>query len=376
MNEQPADGREKVLWLTKGLGRGGVERLLVEAARRFDRDRFDIEVAYLLPWKDAFVGDLERAGVPVHCLRARSDLDPRWVLALWKLLRDRKYALVHAQAPVPAVVARLLCSTRGPRIVYTEHNLWNRYKPVTRWANALTYRRNRAVIAVSAAVAHTIDPPGRRPTPSINVILHGPDSASIPRGPAARAAARERLGLGAERIVVGTVGNLTAKKDHRTLLAAFAALDLPTADLVLVGTGPLRDELVEEARRLGLVDQIHLLGMRDDVYDLLAGFDVFVMSSRFEGLPIALLEAMSAQLPVVATAVGGVPEVVHSGRDGLLVAPGDPSALAAAMRSVLDDPAAAAMLAHAARKRAMQCDLVQAVESTEKVYDRVLGAAS
>ena len=368
--------RERVLLLTKGLGRGGAERLLVGAARGYDRARVDVEVAYLLPWKDAFVGDLERLGVPVFCLGARHDLDPRWVWRLWRLLRTRHYDIVHVQMPVPAVAVRMMRRGGTPKVVYTEHNLWTRYRPLTRWANALTYRRNDAVIAVSDAVAASIRPPGGA-GPDVEVIVHGPDVDAIPSGSVARAHARAALGLPEEALVIGSVGNFTPKKDHATMLDAVARVSSPApVVLALAGIGPLEAELREHAARRGLGDRVRFLGMRDDVYELLAGFDVFAMSSRFEGLPIALLEAMSAGVPPVATAVGGIPEVIRSDRDGLLVPPADPAALADAMQQLLEDPPRRRLMGAAARERAAEFDLAGAVRSTEHVYDRVLGRAS
>jgi len=367
--------RQCVLLLAKGLGRGGAERLLVESVRRLDRSRFEVEVAYLLPWKDAFVPDLEAMGVRVTCLGARNDLDARWVLSLRRLLQSRRFDLVHAQMPVPAVALRLLCWRAPVRIVYTEHNLWSRYRFMTRWANAITYGRNDAVIAVSAAVAESIRPVGHR-GPPVEVIVHGPDVDAIPCGAKARAAARLLLDLPEHALVIGTVGNFTPKKDHVTLLESVTALPAqiqPT--VVLVGSGPLEDEVATTARRLGLHDRVRLLGTRSDVYDLLPAFDVFAMSSRFEGLPIALLEAMSAGLAVVATAVGGIPEVVTTGTEGILVPAGDVAAFSEALATVLETPELRRAMGDAARARAASFDLGLAVHQTEGVYARVLKVA-
>ncbi|WP_157875754.1 glycosyltransferase, partial [Streptacidiphilus griseoplanus] len=174
----PRDGRTRVLWLAKGLGRGGAEQLLVNCARQLDRDRYEVDVAYVLPWKDALVPALEAAGARVHCLGGTPGTpgrpDPRWPLRLRRLAVERGYALVHTHMPVPAVAARLL--VRGPglrrvRLVHTEHNMWERYRTATRWANAATYGRNDAVIAVSQAVADTVT--RRGPGGWLTVVHHG-----------------------------------------------------------------------------------------------------------------------------------------------------------------------------------------------------------
>ncbi|MFD9124117.1 glycosyltransferase [Kitasatospora sp. NPDC059571] len=360
-------GRRRVLWLAKGLGRGGAEQLLLNCARHADTDRYEIEVAYVLPHKDALVPALEAAGVRVHCLGGPPGA--LWPLRLRRLLADRRYDLVHSHMPIPAVAARLAAfGRRAPRLVHTEHNIWERYRTATRWANALTYRRNDAVIAVSHAVAATIG--RRRPEGDwVTVVHHGPDLAGAPAGAAARAAARAELGLPQDAVVVGTVGNLTAKKDQATLLAAFERVrrDHPSAALVLIGSGPLEAELKARAGE-GVV----FAGSRSDVPALLPGLDVFTLSSRQEGLPVALMEAMTSGLPSVVTRVGGMPEVLDDGEQGLLVPPGAPAALAAALGRLAGDAPLRARLGAAAGERARTFDTAGAQQTIEQVYDRVL----
>ncbi len=143
---------------------------------------------------------------------------------------------------------------------------------------------------------------------------------------------------------------------------------------MLVGSGPLEEELRGLAATAGLHDAVVFTGMRDDVPELLPGFDVFVLSSRYEGLPIALLEAMAAGIPPVVTRVGGIPEVVVDGHDGILVDAGAPDELARAVALLLDDPAYARRLGAAAAARSAQFDLATAVERTQAIYDSVLAS--
>ncbi|GAA2839129.1 hypothetical protein GCM10010505_72740 [Kitasatospora aburaviensis] len=373
-----------MLWLAKGLGRGGAEQLLLNCARHADTSRYEIEVAYVLPWKDALAPALTEAGVRVHCLGAPGSgsatgtpgrADPRWPLRLRRLLAARRYGLVHTHMPVPAAAARLLAPTAGsPRLVHTEHNVWDRYRTATRWANALTYRRNDAVIAVSHAVERGIPAARRRPGAWVTVVHHGPDLSGAPEGPAARADARTGLGLPQDAFVVGTVGNLTPKKDQATLLAAHAELHRrhPGARLVLIGSGPLDGQLRARAAELGVAGSVLFAGSRSDVPALLPGLDVFTLSSRQEGLPVALMEAMTSGLPSVVTRVGGMPEVLDDGEQGLLVPPGDPAALAAALGRLAGDPPLRDRLGAAARKRAERFDVAGAQRAVEAVYEQVL----
>jgi glycosyltransferase involved in cell wall biosynthesis len=366
----------RVLWVTKGLGLGGAERLLTLTAARIDPTRFEVEVAYLLPWKDAFVPELERTGVRTICLGGRRGADPRWTLRLRRLLRTGNYALVHTHSPVPAAAARLL--SRSPtRLIHTEHNVWDRYRRPTYIANALTYPRNDAVIAVSDGVADSIRRPRWVPWryPPVETLLHGVEPDSAPRGPEARAAARRELGLDESVPVIGTVANFTPKKDHAGLLEALDRIRvrIPEAMLLLVGSGPLEEALRADATARNLDGHVRFLGSRDDVPTLLPALDVFVLGSRFEGLPISLLEAMAAEVACVSTGVGGIPEVITDGVEGRLVPVGDPSALGDAIIEVLDDRDERAALAAAGRARVeAEFSIQRAVRRTEEIYTDTL----
>ena len=369
-SERESSRPTRVLWLTKGLGRGGAEQLLVSTAKRLDRSRFDFEVAYLLPWKDALVPEFERLGVPVHCLGASRVLDVRWISRLRNLVRQGEFDLVHTHMPYAALGARMISSPR-PLIIHTEHNTWETYRAPTRWANRLTYSRNAAVIAVSHAVAASIRPaPFVHPWPPVQVIHHGAELSAVSAPTrASRAHARSTLGIPQGALVVGSVGNFTPKKDHRNLLYAMARVVWRHrgVQLVLVGSGPLERELRDIVRSMGLAERVVFAGSRDDVVELYPAFDVFALSSRNEGLPISLLEAMAAGVPCVATSVGGVPEVVSN--EGLLVPAGDADAMADALSTLLGArQLREAVGAHAAQT-ARRFDITKAVHRIEDAYE-------
>ena len=365
-----------MLWLTKGLGLGGAERLLTLMAAKINGKGFEVDVAYLLPWKHAFVGDLQAAGVRTVCLDARRTLELGWPRRLHALLRERDYELVHTHSPVPAAAARLF--VRDEVLVHTEHNVWDRYRWPTYAINAVTYGRNAAVLAVSDGVADSIVRPRWArlgAMPELETLLHGVEPDLAPRGPAARQAARRMLDLDADTLVLGNVANLTPKKDHRSLLIAVERLRARFPDLValLIGTGPLEGELRTEVAKRGLGDHVRLLGARDDVPELLPALDVFVLSSRYEGLPISMLEAMAAEVACVVTRVGGIPEAVADGVHARLVPPGEPDELAAALGEVLADPRLCARLAAAGRERVVASfSIDRAVDRTRRLYDELL----
>ena len=367
----------RVLWLVKGLGLGGAEQLVASSVPLLDSERFRGEVAYVNKRDSALALSLANAGVRVRCLNPGSAHDPRWVVRLLCLLWRQRYDVVHTHSPLSAATARLVARclppARRPVFVHTEHNLWPSYRGLTRAAHAATFRWNAAALAVSDAVRDSIDPRQTRGV-HLQTLLHGVVLAGEP-GSGARRAARQRFGVSDDDWVVGTVGNLSPKKDQATMLRALRLLrdrSVPVT-LVVIGDGPLGDELKAEARRLRVDTMVRWLGRRHDVLDLLPGFDVFTLSSLFEGLPLSLLEAMGQSLPVVSTAVGGVPEVIDDGTSGLLVAPGDATALANAWDQIRRDHELRAALASAAQVRSRDFDLKAAVQEMEHVYDSVLG---
>lgn len=358
----------RVLWLVKGLGLGGTERLVTLCAPRFP-ERFAIEVAYVLPHKDAVVGELRDAAIPVYDLGRPGG---SWMVRLAGLLRSGRHDLIHTHSPLPAVLARL-AGPRGIPMVHTEHNVWQRYHPLTRVANAATIGRNRAVYAVSRAVAASVGPWGRGRA-DVHVLHHGIDLGSVRWGPEARATARARLEIDPEAPVVGHVANFTPKKDQVTLLDAFTRVHRarPDARLVMVGAGPLEEELRARAAAGEAAGAVLFTGRRDDVPALLPGFDLFVLTSRYEGLPISLVEAMAAGVACVTTPVGGATEVLTDGREGRVVAVGDPAGTAEVVLELLGDPDQRRRLARAGRSRAAAFSIDSAVERMAAAYDRIL----
>jgi glycosyltransferase involved in cell wall biosynthesis len=362
-----------VLELIKGLGRGGTEQLVSSTARLLDR-RFEVEVAFLLPWKDALVKELEGEGVVVHCLDGARGFG--WATRLRRLVRHRRIDLVHAHSPVAAAAARVVFGHGRPRLVYTEHNVWPRYHPATRWANLLTFPRNDHVFAVSDEVRSSIRYPEAISIlrmPPVETLYHGIDADALARS-AFVDGVRQELGIVDGVPLVGTVANFKAHKGHQVLLEAARLVRARHAEarFVLIGRGPLEDEVRRQVNRMGLDGSVAVLGYRQDAVRLTGAFDVFVLPSLYEGLPIALLEAMALERPVVATRVGGTPEVVTDGVDGLLVPGGDPRALAERIVRLIDDVSLRTRLGRAAGERARRFDIRPAVRRMEQVYEELL----
>ena len=330
-----------------------------------------VRVGYLRPDLMTLVPELEAEGVPVACVGRRQILDPRWLVTLRRSLVQDPVEIVHAHSPVAAVGARIVAHSLPrrlrPRVVVTDHNVWDSYVTPTRWADAMTSGLDDVRLTVSEAVLTSLPAWIHR---RAQAVPQGIDVAEVQAQRVHRAKMRAELGLEPDALVVGTVANLRPAKAYPHLLAA--AVDvverLPDARFVTVGHGPLEADIRALHARLGLGDRVLLLGHRPDAVRVMAACDLFVLASLHEGLPVALMEALALGLPVVATNVGGIPEVVEHGCEGLLVTPGRPRDLAAAIVTLLTDSGRRQEMAEAAARRGAGLSIDSAVRRTEAVY--------
>lgn len=361
--------RAEVLWLAKGLGPGGMERLLVNHARFGDHDRFRYIAAYLVERPGSVVPELE--GHRVECIRLGDgrSADPRWLWALRRLVRERRIDIVHAHSPLPAAMARpaLRAIRHRPRLVYTEHNTWDCYGTATRIANLVTYPLDDAQLAVSRDAAAS---PPTCLAQRLEVLTHGIDLEQVRAASQHRDAIRSELGIDAATTVVTTVANLRVEKAYDVLLDAARAVADRRSDVVFlsVGHGSLEDELRRRAATLDLGDRFRFLGFRSDALRVLGGSDVFVLASRQEGLPVSYMEATAIGLPVVVTSVGGLPDFVEDGSNGLVVPPERPDLLADAIERVVSDPALRERLSTASLATSDRFDARTAVRRQEELY--------
>jgi glycosyltransferase involved in cell wall biosynthesis len=230
------------------------------------------------------------------------------------------------------------------------------------------------VVAVSDDIARGLLEGAWAPAERLHTVLNGVDLQHF-RPSRDRGASRAPLGLPLTVPVIGTVARLSPEKDQFTLLQAFARVRqaLPEARLVIVGDGPLRPDLTAQSQELGVAEHTLFLGERSDVAALFGAMDVFCLPSRTEGTSLTLLEAMASGLPVVATAVGGTPEVVEADRSGFLVPPAEPQALADALVRVLKHPDLADRMGAAGRGIvAARYSLRAMVEQYSELYERML----
>jgi glycosyltransferase involved in cell wall biosynthesis len=360
-------------------GAGGVA---LRGALHLDRDRYRVTI---VTGEGGPLTELaEQAGMEVVIEPSLvSPLSPGDDLtALRRLTRictDRRFDVVHTHSAKAGALGRLAAHRCGvPVIVHSYHGFpFHDFQDPLRHAAYLAIERRLSritdvVLAIGSGVATEALRRGvARPT-ALRTIAPVVEASTVLHTPASRATARDALGLGPDVAVLGTVGRVDYQKAPEHFLAAVAGLRHRDAVAVWVGSGPLLEPMRRLARESGLADRVLFLGERRDVAALLPAFDVFVMASRYEGLPCAVVEAMRCGLPVVATAVNSVPDLVVPGESGVLVPAGRPGALAAAVDALLDDPVTAARLAAQGQIRAGE---PFDAERLSAVLDEVYGGA-
>lgn len=370
--------RARVMILLNSLVPYGAENFVLNHARYADRSRFEVVVAHL-GGSTALAKNFHDSGVEtIDLARGGRRYVPQTLIRLATELRRREIDILQTHIAlagvVGAVVGRL---ARVPIVVATEQNPLRTYPRVLRYGNQLTFRLADAHVYISRAVLSdfaSVFPGADRPP--VSIITNGIDVTSIARtASASRADVRAELGLEPGDIALGNVGRLTDQKGQRYAISALARVRMkwPRASLWIIGSGELREELGQLAEKEGVSDAVHFLGQRMDVHRVLGGFDVYVHPAIFEGLGLAVLEAMAAGLPVVASAVDAIPEYVKDGQTGRLVPPRDVDALVAAIDAHLSDPELAGNLATAGRVLVeREHDIRAAVHAYEALYERLL----
>jgi glycosyltransferase involved in cell wall biosynthesis len=376
--------RVKVLLAESGRALGGTERVVWELATRLPSQRYDVLVwLSTSPAVDELASALDARGIPVERV---PEIESRWewrgMLATWRRLRRLKPAVLHVHHVWPSADRYLPALARAagvPHVVVTEHIVGHPNSEAQRRLKRAELQDADAVTTVSGAVADSLARDYGVARAALRVV---PNGADLPdedeEWPAARAF-RAEMGLGMYRPLWVCAARLEEQKGHAVLLDALAQLRSRSLDFVvaLAGEGTLRGALERRTAELGLSGKVRFLGQVETLGPLLMAADLVVLPSRWEGLPLTLLEAMARARPVVASAVGGVPEVIEDGVHGRLVPPGDATALAAALAECHHKPDAARQLgARAAERVRREFTWERVVAAFEAVYDDVLGLAS
>lgn len=308
----------------------------------------------------------------VHGMPMHGDLDVLMTGRLYRLIHRVQPDLVHLHSRIGAdVMGGIAARLAGVPVLHTRRV----DNPESRWLVALKYRLHHRVIAISEGIARVLLAEGLPPA-KLRVVRSAVVAERFAR-PCRPGLLRERLGLPEDALLIGVVAQLIERKGHAVLLRALPALvaEQPRLQVVFFGQGPLAATLEQQARELGLEQRVHLVGFREDLAELLPCLAVLVHPARMEGLGVSLLQAAAAGVPIVATAVGGIPEAVEDGVTGVLVPAGDSEALGQAMRSLLADRSLREQLGRAGAERVRRVFSVELmVEANLAVYRELLAA--
>lgn len=376
-----------VLYVVGSLWAGGIERLVTDMSLALARGTaWKPAVCCLLERKGTFLPALEAAGIEVHECRLTRRQIASFPFRFAALLRRIRPAVIHSHVsfslPWQVLGARLAGVNSFILTQQNEYQYWRTHRLARARIRAYYWVARTGIAAhtaVSARVRHSFADLVGCSEKSIVVIHNSVDAHRFqPAGEAIRRQARERLALAPRDFVVGTVASLSPQKGHEFLIEAAAMLRdrMPHARFVCVGSGPRLNELNDITARHGLNDVVRFIGRHDRIDEIMPAFDCFALPSLWEGFPLAVVEAMAAAVPVVATDVGGVAEALDGGRFGTLVAPHDAEALAHAIQAVCADPDRAAVVAAEARRRAMECfGLKSVLQQYQELYQRVSNRA-
>lgn len=363
----------RILQVIPTIAPDGAQRMVANLCHHLRRAGHDVAVATLFsPTGLSLGGELRDDGVEVHELGKRMGIDLRMIPRLARVVAGFQPDVIHTHLYVLKYLLPVLDGRRRRSTVHTVHNLAEREG--TRgdeWVQWAAFRCGVVPVAIGRAVADSMQ--RLYGVPARCTIPNGIPTARYASRPGAREALRRELAIPADAPVFVMVGRFVEQKDHATLIRAHASQRLRelSAHLLLAGDGPLREDTERLARDLGAGDRTHFLGLRGDVPAVLAAADVFVLPSRYEGHPLAVMEAMAAGKPVVATDVGCVPENVSSDV-GRLVPPGDVAALEAALAELGSDLALSRALGAAALRRAReQFDSSVMANAYERLYDEL-----
>lgn len=366
----------RVLFVSTSTTLGGAEKTLYSLATLLDPKRFPVAGAVSLKPAGVYAERLQALGVPIRSLGLRGRPGLKEVRSLCRIIEEHKPDLVHALMYQAIQLCRLAKRRLGGgfKLVSSPRVSYRTRSALTLLLDRLLKNSDDLLISeCDSSRDYLVKRLGYSPD-KVRTVYNGVDIAQWPVSKVERHEKRLGLRLGKDDILVGSVGRLDAQKAQGVLVEAVARLkNRHPVKCVIIGDGPKRASLEAQVRRRGLEKHVWLLGERDDVTAWLSSFDLFALPSLWEGLPNALLEAMAMGLPVVASAVDGVGEVVKDDENGLLVHPKDPGLLADKLAALAGDPQARARLGGAAKRTiAERFTLLRMIADYEAAYSEVL----
>lgn len=366
--------KHRVLHVLANLGAGGAERMAVHIVLGLNRHRFEpAVVAYSGRYGSDLEQHLDQAGLKTWFLGKGPGFDARTYYRLHRVFKEFRPDIVHTHVHVMRYAFPSLLYFKPRLMVHTVNNLAEcEIEPRARWLQHLAYRRGVIPVAVAREVAASLERVYGIGNSRVVWNCIPTDLYATPQTP--REVWRAKQGFSEEDVLFVCVARFAPQKNHALLISAFAkgpASD-PKAHLVLAGQGVLRVQLQVQVNQLGLTGRVHFLGLRTDIPDVLGAADIFALSSDWEGNPLSVIEAMAAGLPVVSTAVGGVPELLQDGQEGFIVQPGHAEQLSQAMVRLLKDGELRRTMGAAAAVRAKEkFDVSAMVKAYEELYEEI-----
>jgi len=350
--------------------------LLPETLKLHDQGQFEFHYIYFLPWKDQMAGSLLAHGGKVVCIKANNNVQLMLkVPAVMSYVKEHGIQIIHGHLPWAGILARLVGRLANTPVIYTEHNKQERYHVATRKMNLATLNWNTCIVSVSKDVEESIRKHKRGLNARLETVLNGVNVSHFSPGQFNGKDIRNALGIPMEAPVIGTVAVFRFQKrlDLWIELAKEIITNIPEAHFIIVGDGPLNSQLLEKTKQLKLNERIHFTGLQTEIRPYLAGFDMYMMTSVFEGLPIALLEAMSCGCPVVSTKAGGIKEVIRDKVDGLLCEVDEPEKLVEMACDLIRNKEKREDLALQARRRIISVfSMENMVAKLEKLYKELI----
>jgi len=363
--------KTKILHIIKSLGRGGAEMLIPETLKIHDKDSFEFHTAYFLPWKDQMVESIENAGGKVTCFSANNNIRllQRYSEVI-EYCKTNHIDVIHCHLPWAGFLGRLVYSKTGIPTIYSEHNMQERYHIVTKKINQFTFNSQSLALGVSEDVTKSIKNNINLKIP-VRTLLNGVNTDSFQKDSNFKEATRKELGIPQDAVVLGNVAVFRFQKRLVEWLKVFKTLEKRNKNLygIIVGAGPLENEIKTELKRLNLAEKVLFPGLQTNVKPYFSAMDIFMMSSSFEGLPIALLESMSMECAVVSTDAGGIKEVIRDKEDGLICPVDRWEELGELCQTLIDSPEKLMNLKKAARTRVIDnFSLERMVNELESIY--------
>lgn len=372
---QRANTLTKVCYVIDDLGIGGAQRQLVELAKALPRDRYALHVISLSTDKRAFEPAIRQLDVPLTLIPQSGVWSPGTFSALYRTLRAQRPDVVHTWLFTADLYGRLAAWLARVPVILSAVRSVEPDKPAHYVLADRLLRRITTAFTVNAKAIGIVLSSRERVSPSrIQTVYNGVDLAVF--DPSRRdGAIRQQIAVGHDAPLIGIVGRLAPVKDHATFLraAALVVREEPAARFLIAGSGPLRDALRQAVARLNLQEHVRFLDSQSEAAPVFAALDVVVVTSRYEGCCNVILEGMAMGKPVIATAVGGNPELVIPGETGLLIPPEDPQNLADAILHLLQDPDRARAMGQAARRRIEEhFTLERMAEQTDQFYQAIM----